>query len=88
MTVIDDDPDNAPRLTNDTDNLKPLEDLEDGLKLGRVIEVMLNADVTARLTRYEMGMQRNLSATLKELRMLAQSRPPILAVPPITSNQS
>ena len=52
---------------NDPDNLQPIEDLEDGLKLGRVIETLLASDLTSRLSRYETAMQRQLSLTIKDL---------------------
>jgi len=63
-----DAPHMEPNLSNDPDNLTPLNDLEDGLKLGRVIETLLSADLTSKLTRYETAMQRQLSMTLKDLR--------------------
>ena len=71
---------------NDPDSIKPLEDLRDGLKLGRVIEALLSTDMTARLARYERDMQRNLTAIFKELRDIAKARPP-LAAPARTDNQ-
>ena len=66
-------------LSNDPDNLQPLHDLEDTLKLGRVIDAMLSRDMTGKLRRYETAMQRQLTATLKELREVANADRPMQA---------
>ena len=61
-------------LGNDPDNLQPVEDLEDGLKLGRVIETLLASDLASKLSRYETAMQRQLSLTIKDLQELQRPR--------------
>lgn len=50
-------------------------DLQDGLKLGRMFEAILSADLTGKLSRYESGLQRQLSITLRDLRELKATRP-------------
>lgn len=51
------------------------EDLGDSLKLGRMFEAVLSADLTGKLSRYESALQRQLGITLKELRELKTIRP-------------
>jgi len=48
---------------------------EEDLEVGRTIEAMLNTNLTGKLSRYETGLQRQLSATLAELRELKATRP-------------
>lgn len=61
-------------LGNDPDNLQPIGDLQDGLKLGRVVETLLSSDLVSKLGRYETAMQRQLTMTLHELRELQRPR--------------
>jgi len=50
------------------------DDLADGLKVGRMFEALLSADLTSKLSRYETSMQNQLSMTLKELRAFKAER--------------
>jgi hypothetical protein len=43
-------------------------------RLGQALEALLSKDLTGKLGRYEMGLQRQLAMTLKELRALAGRR--------------
>jgi hypothetical protein len=52
-----------------------INDRKDNVRLGRVLETMLNKDFSGKLSRYEMGLQKQLAMTLKELRELAATRP-------------
>ena len=50
------------------------DELRDPLTLGRMFEAVLSTGLTSKLTRYESGMQRQLSQTLKELREMQAAR--------------
>lgn len=50
---------------------------QDGLKIGRMMEALLSADLTSKLSRYEADMQRHLGMTMKELREMQKARPDI-----------
>ncbi len=49
-------------------------DFKDALKVGRMIEALLNSDLTSKLSRYEAAMQRQLSITLGEYHKLQKAR--------------
>lgn len=61
---------------NDPDpfTAQPPSDLQDRLRLGRVFDALLSADLTGRLARYENGLQRRLSNTLKDFREMQTLR--------------
>ena len=67
----DDGPDEHP---GSPQTIQPISDLQDDLKLGRMIESLLNTDLTSRLGRYETTMQRHLSETVRNLRELQTIR--------------
>ena len=67
---------------NDTESQFATQDehddyLQDGLKIGRMMEALLSADLTSKLSRYETDIQRHLGMTLKELREMQKARPDI-----------
>ena len=49
-------------------------DRDGHVRLGRVLEPLLSKDFTGKLSRYEMGLQKQLTMTLKELREVAAAR--------------
>jgi len=53
---------------------QPNPDLQDTLKVGRMIEALLSEDLTSRLSRYETAMQRQLTGTLKDFREMQKAR--------------
>lgn len=58
----------------DSNEEEKVEDLQDGLKIGRMIETALSADLTGKLSRYEMATQRQLDLTIKQLCELQKVR--------------
>ena len=61
-------------LQNEPFEEAPYPNLRDGLTVGRMIEALLSADLTSRLSRYETSMQRQLSSTLRDLREMQRPR--------------
>jgi hypothetical protein len=47
---------------------------EDVATMGRVVELLLDADFLLKLSRYESGLQKQLVMTLKEIREMRASR--------------
>ena len=48
--------------------------LEDAYRIGRMLRVMLNQDLTSKLSRYEVTLQNQLTQTLRELCKLQDER--------------
>jgi len=71
-----DDPIDIPdgTLRNDPDGVEPHPELRDGLTVGRMVEALLSADLTSKLSRYETSMLRQLSQTIKDLLELQRPR--------------
>ena len=61
-------------LRNDPYDIEPHPQLQDGLTVGRMVEALLSADLTSKLSRYETSMQRQLSQTIKDLCELQRPR--------------
>jgi len=61
-------------LRNDPYDIEPRPEGQDGLTVGRMVEVLLSADLTSKLSRYETSMQRQLSQTIKDLLELQRPR--------------
>jgi hypothetical protein len=81
-TDLDQDPDEAATDSQATNDRK------DHVRLGRVLEVLLNKDFSGKLSRYEMSLQKQLAMTLKELRELAATRPDENGGSPRQSNRN
>ena len=48
--------------------------LEDAYRIGRMLRVMLSQDLTSKLNRYEVTLQKQLSQTLRDLSKLQDER--------------
>ena len=55
--------------------------LEDAYRIGRMLRVMLNQNLTGKLSRYEVTLQNQLTQTIRELRKLQDERQRRATVP-------
>jgi hypothetical protein len=55
--------------------------LEDAYRIGRMVRVMLNQNLTGKLARYEVTLQKQLTQTIRELRKLQDERQRRATVP-------
>ncbi len=60
---------------------EPIHDLQDRLRLGRMIEAVLGNDLTTKLTYYEERMQRQLSAVMRDFNERQKARAAMNAHP-------
>ena len=74
VPIAPDISDRRNEIDTDADTTAEVDDRQDALVIGRMIEALLSSDVTSRMTRYETGLQRQLRMSLDDLLKLQKAR--------------